>query len=1648
MYSVLINAVLSSSPDYGLLFESLCWPSDSWPGTERVEALTAFIEGLGPLMADSNTTLSQAKKASVKEQIESVIWTQCLPLLSTISAEAGEGMRCRESTAAACRLVSVCVPLCDEAVPGRVALSVLPSLRLSEEEAPGPGRLGVEVASEVMAALIPSLSADEQLTLTTLSSALSCIKTLPDALVSKITVRLLLTLLNCCSGASSGGSLGLILDDLCSWHSADRTPGATERALLCLTALSDHLLKPHSLSSSSSSSSSCEPRLSVQFWRLVQDGLTHRDSVSRKRALYLLKKCVALSEEEGVDCPLCPSGEDEILFRWASSRSKLLREFWEDYALVMETLEENQVHVVRPVLNRIDTLIQTTVNDSQASGQSLFHPSWLLCVYQRMFHSENKSLMREGVCHLLELQVLQQPDFALAFSQFIVGPFMDVLSETSLFQRSLEEKVGDCPELGAKLQVFVATFFSSLPPEHRGRILLHMIQQLCSKHWCAVPLLFLSQALSRLPPSPLLGLDGLTAVREVLRCTMVTHQVLLRGAAQCFLLNSALSLTDVSAVTLDDVFSFLMDFRSDESLCRGTQIWNQTCAWLLENEGSLKPRILDGDCTDATTKKETVRSYVQSEIHAYLRVPASTGHTERLPDLREADKLARAILLCVDMERNQLGAEISNTLESLLSPLLDTLSRVSTNIYLPLRKSDKSLQLVLRLFQLGGTPSCQHAGKEQVDSVMVAMKELFYKLVDPIQEFILRRLFGELQELFDVERAELYLCVLRQLAVMYSSAPQHHNKIQQTYFPKLIKYSLKVLQEPNQQIHSVANQVARAVAMASLATVCGLVEQEVIDMRSETISVLKSLNDYFYNPVASSSQNLSSLENFNKRLQRPQTGDGSSDVGVQGPLLQDWGRIAANFMRDQWICLSFLIKAVGIPESVEIVSETLKVALSCSVEALALLPSDLVLPVLTFMETVLPQLLLSEEALCVEAVTLSWELVQDLSTNAHDFWLALKGFVSMAFHHKLLELTDTQAPTLVATLKQISTELMELSQSKSGVFGVLLQHCCQTWLPTDQGSGDTACTVFSSVFSHINILTEACVYGPVFRRDQRLIQDVQTYVEQLGEECSANVAVTSDDRDDQLPRTCVLAFLSRLDSSNLQHERLIEEIVMDLLKKDNDISKSKVRYYSNSLQHRVKNRVWQILLLLLPKLREEFVATFVNRVFEAGFCSNQASVKYLIEWMMILILVHYPQHMDSFWACFNMDHEKTKTSSCTFLSVLVHFNVIIPNLTDEAVQLRKALDIILQWCFNHNFSVRLYALLALKRVWSLAEARAKEGADGLGGLSTVIKACLNQAEAMQSTGNANKNWMRIQEHFFFGAFHPIRDYSAETIFYTFPSLSELADDEWIPPWKFEKLSYFSVSPSFPLRNTAPDLSQLQPGDWIQQDKGEQNKEDRWAEVQKKITPWRLGIQEQEPELQLVPQQRAARLGRLHGALLVVASLIDKPTNLGGLCRTCEIFGASALVLDSLRHVSDKHFQSLSVSSELWLPLLEVKPMELTDFLQLKKSEGYCIVGVEQTANSQSLKDYKFPEKSLLLLGNEREGIPANLLQMLDVCVEIPQQGVIRSLNVHVSAALLIWEYTRQHLTSGSTKSTQNTAEEETSSTAPWAATIHEDAPYS
>lgn len=154
--------------------------------------------------------------------------------------------------------------------------------------------------------------------------------------------------------------------------------------------------------------------------------------------------------------------------------------------------------------------------------------------------------------------------------------------------------------------------------------------------------------------------------------------------------------------------------------------------------------------------------------------------------------------------------------------------------------------------------------------------------------------------------------------------------------------------------------------------------------------------------------------------------------------------------------------------------------------------------------------------------------------------------------------------------------------------------------------------------------------------------------------------------------------------------------------------------------------------------------------------------------------------------------------------------------------------------------------------------------------------------------------------------------------------------------------------------------------------------------------------------------------RVRAPLIVIASLIDKAPNLAGLCRTCEIFNCQALCLPNAKIAKEQSFQSISVTAEKWLPLREVPPAGLRDYLLSLRRQGYALVGVEQTHNSVELDQWKFDRQTALLLGAEKEGIDGELLPLLDACVEIPQSGQLRSLNVHVSGSLAIWEYTRQH----------------------------------
>jgi tRNA G18 (ribose-2'-O)-methylase SpoU len=93
--------------------------------------------------------------------------------------------------------------------------------------------------------------------------------------------------------------------------------------------------------------------------------------------------------------------------------------------------------------------------------------------------------------------------------------------------------------------------------------------------------------------------------------------------------------------------------------------------------------------------------------------------------------------------------------------------------------------------------------------------------------------------------------------------------------------------------------------------------------------------------------------------------------------------------------------------------------------------------------------------------------------------------------------------------------------------------------------------------------------------------------------------------------------------------------------------------------------------------------------------------------------------------------------------------------------------------------------------------------------------------------------------------------------------------------------------------------------------------------------------------------------------------------------------------------------------------LEVRN-SLPPVLRALRGEGYRLVGLEQVTNSQNLHTYRFPRRVALVIGNERLGLRAEELDLLDDCVEIPVWGLPYSYNVATATSMALYEYCRQY----------------------------------
>jgi tRNA G18 (ribose-2'-O)-methylase SpoU len=82
-------------------------------------------------------------------------------------------------------------------------------------------------------------------------------------------------------------------------------------------------------------------------------------------------------------------------------------------------------------------------------------------------------------------------------------------------------------------------------------------------------------------------------------------------------------------------------------------------------------------------------------------------------------------------------------------------------------------------------------------------------------------------------------------------------------------------------------------------------------------------------------------------------------------------------------------------------------------------------------------------------------------------------------------------------------------------------------------------------------------------------------------------------------------------------------------------------------------------------------------------------------------------------------------------------------------------------------------------------------------------------------------------------------------------------------------------------------------------------------------------------------------------------------------------------------------------------------------LETLRTDGFRLVGLEQTTNAQNLHGYQFTRRTALVIGNERTGLTDDILVRLDDVVEIPVWGLPYSYNVASAATMALYEYCRQ-----------------------------------
>lgn len=145
-------------------------------------------------------------------------------------------------------------------------------------------------------------------------------------------------------------------------------------------------------------------------------------------------------------------------------------------------------------------------------------------------------------------------------------------------------------------------------------------------------------------------------------------------------------------------------------------------------------------------------------------------------------------------------------------------------------------------------------------------------------------------------------------------------------------------------------------------------------------------------------------------------------------------------------------------------------------------------------------------------------------------------------------------------------------------------------------------------------------------------------------------------------------------------------------------------------------------------------------------------------------------------------------------------------------------------------------------------------------------------------------------------------------------------------------------------------------------------------------------------------------------LVVVMESVEKPGNLGAVLRSADAAGVDAVIIcDPLTDIYNPNLIRASIGAVFTVPVVATTSEQAIDWLR----ENGITIYTAQLQDSQWYYDVDMVHGTAIILGTEATGLTYQWRLAADRHIRIPMLGKLDSLNVSVSAAILLFEAVRQ-----------------------------------